>query len=154
MDQSRPVYNQDISLWLLVRWNKCLKDRAELRLLASVLLSTLTQCSRECQILMLEELLQITLSSLSGDEQLWGELAALLQTLLLWVLNRSSFLPEEVSSAPLDWLIEGDWIIYFGLSSSEFAEVLEDVTNVLTSLYYIFTISSLPQSCINKCVGP
>lgn len=130
MDQSRPIYNQDISLWFLVRWNKCLKDRGELRLLASVQLSTLTQCSWECQILMLEELLQITLSSLSGDEQLWGELAALLQTLLLWVLNRSSFLPEEVSSAPLGWLIEGDRIIYFGLSSSEFGEVLEDVTSV------------------------
>ena len=72
MHQCWTIHDEDICLGFLVCWyNTSLKDRYELWLLATVQRSTLTQHSWECLVLVLEELLQIALSALTGDEQLW-----------------------------------------------------------------------------------
>lgn len=55
-----------------------LQDKGQLRPLARVQPSNLTQCSWKCLILILEERMQITLSVLAGDQQFWEELVVLL----------------------------------------------------------------------------
>ena len=64
MDQCSPINNKDIYFWFCLNvCNISLKYRCQLRLLAIVQPSILTQWSRKCLVLMLEKFLQITFSS-------------------------------------------------------------------------------------------
>lgn len=71
MDQSWPINDKSICLWLLVwRGDVLLQYRCQKGPLTAIHFATITQGCRKGLIFILEELLQVTLPVLTGDEEL------------------------------------------------------------------------------------